>query len=78
MKDKPEPWHEADEKPKAKPKRGGAPLGTHSLTGGGPTVGLPPQGKDAERSLPDPPAGQEPDPLAEPRANAPGVLGPRR
>ena len=33
MNDKPQPWHKADENPAR--KRGGAPLGTHSLTGGG-------------------------------------------
>lgn len=76
MNDKPQPWHEADETPKA--RKGGAPLGTHSLTGGGPAVGLPPRPADAEKGAPDASGGQEPDPLAEPRANAPGLLGPRR
>ena len=76
MKDtKPQPWHEADEKPAAASK--GGPLGTHSLTGTGSTVGMPPNGKDAERSIPDP-AGEEPDPLAEPRAGGGDVLGPKR
>ncbi|HYE39624.1 MAG TPA: hypothetical protein VEB23_06820 [Ramlibacter sp.] len=73
---KPQPWHPADEKPKA--ARGNAPLGTHSLTGSGSTVGMPPRTEDAERSTPPAPEGQQPDPLAEPRANTPGVLGPKR
>lgn len=76
MNDKPQPWHEADEKPKA--RKGGAPLGTHSLTGGGPAVGLPPRPVDAEKGMPATPEAQDPDPLAEPRANTPGLLGPRR
>lgn len=71
---KPQPWHEADEKPAA--GRKGAPLGTHSLTGGGATVGMPPKGQDAERSVPDP-ATEEPDPLAEPRTGGGGLLGPK-
>lgn len=72
-KTQPQPWHEADEKPKA-PRRGGAPLGTHSLTDRGPEVGMPKRDPDAERSKPQRPAADEPaapDPLAEPRANTP-------
>lgn len=72
----PQPWHAADEK---RPAKGGAPMGTHSLTGGGANVGMParPAAEDkAERSAP---AGQgeaaEPDPLAEPRANVAEILG---
>ncbi len=76
---KPQPWHEADEKPAA--KRRGGPIGTHSLTGSGAAVGLPtgaPEGK-AERSKPrdEPPGAEEPDPLAEPRAMGGGLLGPK-
>ena len=74
---KPQPWHEADEKPAA--KRGGhAPIGTHSLTGGGAEVGMPARTEDAERSVPDVPAAAEPDPLQEPRAGVGrGILGPK-
>ena len=78
---KPEPWHAADEKPLNKPHRG-APLGTHSLTGGGVSVGMPPKADDvapgdgiAERGDPAAERGEDrgpqldkPDPLAEPRA----------
>jgi hypothetical protein len=78
MKDsEPQPWHEADEKPAAKP-RGHAPIGTHSLTGGGAEVGMPPRAEDAERSVPDVPGAEEPDPLKEPRADVGrGILGPK-
>lgn len=74
-----QPWHAADEKP-APRERGGAPIGTHSLTGGGAGVGMPqsPQAQDgAERSSPRemPPGAEEPDPLAEPRANIGEILG---
>lgn len=76
-----QPWHAADEKPAPKARRG-APIGTHSLTGGGANVGMPAAKGDLapERGLPrdEPPGAPEPDPLAEPRANTPGVLGPRR
>jgi hypothetical protein len=79
---KPQPWHAADEKPR--PSRGGAPIGTHSLTGGGTQVGLPvppprADGGEPERSAPrdTPPGAQEPDPLAEPRANLGELLGRR-
>lgn len=73
----PQPWHAADEK--QPPAGGGAPVGTHSLTGGGATVGMPArpaaEGK-VERSEA---AGQghaaEPDPLAEPRADVAEILG---
>lgn len=75
-----EPWHAADEKPR---KGGGAPLGTHSLTGGGAGVGMPTPPKaesEAERSSPRemPPGAEEPDPLAEPRAGGGNLLGERR
>jgi len=72
MSDKPD-------KPGSKPNA--APIGTHSLTGGGAEVGMPnkpeAQGKeDVER---DPrPHGTErvaPDPKAEPRANIGEILG---
>jgi len=73
-----EPWHAADEKPAA--RKGGAPIGTHSLTGGGSAVGMPqpPQsGGKPERSEPRdmPPGAEEPDPLAEPRAATGEILG---
>lgn len=75
----PQPWHAADEKPASR-GRGGAPIGTHSLTGGGAGVGMPmsPQADDgAERSSPRdmPPGAEEPDPLAEPRASVGEILG---
>lgn len=57
-----QPWHAADEKPAARERGGGAPIGTHSLTGGGADVGMPP-------------GAEEPDPLAEPRANIGEILG---
>lgn len=74
-----QPWHAADEKA-APRERGGAPIGTHSLTGGGAGVGMPqsPKAHDgAERSRPRemPPGAEEPDPLAEPRANVGEILG---
>jgi hypothetical protein len=76
-----QPWHADDEKPAPKAHRG-APIGTHSLTGGGANVGMPAAKEDVtpERSAPrdEPPGTPEPDPLAEPRANTPGMLGPRR
>ena len=78
--DTPQPWHEADEKP-ARPTRKGAPIGTHSFTGGGAEVGVPsPQAREpAERGAPDAPGAEEPDPLAEPRSGGgSGLLGPRR
>jgi hypothetical protein len=67
-----------------KPSRtGGAPIGTHSLTGGPATVGIPasPKANDEkkiERGEPRdmPPGAEEPDPLAEPRATNVGeILG---
>ena len=79
-KDAPQPWHAADEKP-ARPVRKGAPIGTHSFTGGGAEVGVPsPQSSEsAERGAPDAPGAEEPDPLAEPRlGSGGGLLGPRR
>ena len=77
-----QPWHAADEKrrpdkPEAKPNA--APIGTHSLTGGGAEVGMPtpPEGNaGAERgNRPSEVEPQEPDPLAEPRANIGEILG---
>lgn len=74
-----QPWHAADEKRPAE-RKGGAPVGTHSLTGGGAEVGMP-QAKAskerAERSEPrdQPPGAAEPDPLAEPRASIGEILG---
>jgi hypothetical protein len=77
-----QPWHAADEKrqadkPQAKPNA--APLGTHSLTGGGPEVGMPakPEGSaGAERgNRPSEVEPAQPDPLAEPRANIGEILG---
>lgn len=70
-----QPWHPADEKPK-----GGAPVGTQSLTGGGPDVGMPVAGGGGqpERSQPqDLPEAAQPDPLAEPRADTAGIRGPK-
>ena len=75
-----QPWHSADEKP-ARKRGGKAPMGTHSLTGGGAEVGMPtPQAEEeAERSAPRDEHGKaEPDPLAEPRANTGDLLGRKR
>jgi hypothetical protein len=78
---KAQPWHAADEKPARKKRTGGAPIGTHSLTGDPLTVGLPSSPKavdeEAERSSPRdmPPGAKEPDPLAEPRASGGNLLG---
>jgi hypothetical protein len=75
----PQPWHAADEKPSSRKQRG-APIGTHSFTGGAETVGMPvaPRQEDAERSTRGVPAGAgEPDPLAEPRAPSGDLLGSR-
>ncbi|NKE65446.1 hypothetical protein RAMLITH_06395 [Ramlibacter sp. RBP-2] len=74
-----QPWHPADE-PAARERGRAAPIGTHSLTGGGASVGMPqsPKASDgAERSSPRemPPGGEEPDPLAEPRASIGEILG---
>lgn len=71
-----QPWHPADEKRKG----GGAPIGTHSLTGGGAEVGMPaPPEADAGiergRRRTDADAASEPDPLAEPRASIGEILG---
>lgn len=78
---KAQPWHEADEKPAAG-RRGGAPIGTHSFTGGGGNVGMPAAQQDVEAERGSPrdaaPGAEEPDPLAEPRANTPGMLGSKR
>lgn len=72
----PQPWHAADEK---RPAKGGAPLGTHSLTGGGANVGMPARPAAEEKPERSEPAGQghaaEPDPLAEPRASVAEILG---
>jgi hypothetical protein len=82
MNDKAQPWHAADEKrkqdqPAAKPNA--APMGTHSLTGGGSEVGMPakPQGNaGAERgNRPSDVEAASPDPMAEPRANIGEILG---
>lgn len=76
-----QPWHAADErKPPSKQRGGGAPIGTHSLTGGSAQVGVPepPHARErAERSAPrdTPPGAQGPDPLAEPRADIGEILG---
>lgn len=74
-----QPWHAADE-PAARERGGAAPIGTHSLTGGGANVGMPrsPKAADgAERGSPPemPPGAKEPDPLAEPRASIGEILG---
>jgi hypothetical protein len=76
-----QPWHAADEQPQL-PQSGrrGAPLGTHSLTGGGVNVGIPSSPRadgTAERSSSRdmPPGAAQPDPLAEPRANVGEILG---
>ncbi len=70
----PQPWHPADANP---PARRGAPLGTHSLTGGGTSVGMPtPEPGQPERSTPrEQPRAAEADLLTEPRAGAPDLLG---
>jgi hypothetical protein len=80
--ERPQPWHEADEKPSAEnaPQGGGAPIGTHSLTGGGAAVGMPQKPDEpaaAERSQPreEPPGPDKPDLLIEPRAGAGDLLG---
>lgn len=76
-----QPWHAADEKPAPGKRAGGAPIGTHSLTGGAANVGIPSSSAQAhdkaERSDPRdmPPGAEEPDPLAEPRANVGEILG---
>jgi hypothetical protein len=74
-----QPWHAADEQRPAE-RKSGAPLGTHSFTGGGAEVGMPEaktSTEPAERSAPrdQPPGTAEPDPLAEPRANVGEILG---
>jgi len=82
MNDKAQPWHAADEKrkPEAKPDaKPNAPTGTHSLTGGGPEVGMPakPQGNaGAERgNRPSDVEPAQPDPMKEPRASIGEILG---
>ena len=66
----------SDEKPERK-TTGGAPLGTHSLTGGETNVGIPssspPEAKDDEKGRTPrgmPPGTEEPDPLADPNPGA--------
>jgi hypothetical protein len=75
-----QPWHAADEKPRSpEAGPGGAPLGTHSLTGAGANVGIPQSpgaAEDAGGSRPreEPPGSQEPDPSLEPRASIADIL----
>jgi len=80
MKDsQPDPRPESQEKPSTG-KHGGVPIGTHSLTGSGATVGMPPRAKETGRgegSAPETPAAQEPaapEPRVEDRG---GILGPK-
>jgi hypothetical protein len=77
---KAQPWHEADEKPAAGKRN--APIGTHSLTGGGASVGMPatPSDPEVERSTPreQPPGAAETDPLLEPRAGGGDLLGTKK
>lgn len=78
---KPQPWHEADEKPEDKAGRRGAPIGTHSLTGGGAAVGMPTAGeREVERGdhREGPPGAEEPDPMLEPRAQVGELLRTRK
>jgi hypothetical protein len=78
---KPQPWHEADENPQDKARSKGAPIGTHSLTGGGAAVGMPTAGKeDVERGdhREGPPGAEEPDVMLEPRAQTGDMLGTRK
>lgn len=78
---KPQPWHEADEKTQDKGRRRGAPIGTHSLTGGGAAVGMPTAGKeDVERGdhREGPPGAEEPDAMLEPRAQVGDLLRTRK
>lgn len=74
-----QPWHEEDEKSPTGHRKG-APIGTHSLTGGDADVGMPRKPKaehGVERGSPRdmPPGGSEPDALAEPRAGNADLLG---
>lgn len=70
-----QPWHPADDPPQQK-NPGHAPIGTHSLTGGGAAVGMPQSPKSEARPERSPPPGQaEPDPLLEPRASIGEILG---
>lgn len=70
---KPQPWHEADEKPASKGRN--SPLGTHSFTGGGAVVGMPatPEDPAVERSrtLLD----EDDETLREPRAGGDDLPG---
>jgi hypothetical protein len=74
-----QPWHAADEKPASPAGGDGAPIGTHSFTGGGAKVGQPTASEDvkAERGAPrdELPGAEEPDPMAEPRADIGQILG---
>lgn len=73
-----QPWHAADEK-KPNAVNRGAPIGTHSFTGGGAGVGMPmkPKAEEAERSSPrdETPGAEEPDVMMEPRAGRGDLLG---
>jgi hypothetical protein len=80
--DKPQaqPWHAADEqKPEPAARKRGGPIGTHSLTGGNASVGLPSTGSpepQVERGeARDAAAGADQDLLKEPRANVAEILG---
>lgn len=72
----PQPWHAADEK---RPGKASAPVGTHSLTGGGADVGMPARPSadgQAERGAPaEQGRAAEPDRLTEPRASVAEILG---
>jgi hypothetical protein len=81
-----QPWHAADEDaPPPGLQRKGAPVGTHSLTGGGAGVGMPvAREENAQRPERGRAEGAQeqarPDPLAEPRAGTAGggaILGPK-
>ena len=70
----------SDEKPASRKGKGGAPIGTHSLTGDPANVGIPSPPEEhtkPERGTPRdmPPGAEEPDPMAEPRANTGEILG---
>lgn len=68
------------DKPAAAKRGGGAPIGTHSLTGSGTTVGMPATPQEAgidSRPHDEPPAAADSDPLAEPRQDG-DVPGSRR
>jgi len=73
---KPQPWHAADEKPARGAPKGG-PIGTHSFTGGGLSVGMPASPTDSEPQRGDASAedAAEPPLLDEPRAGRGDLLG---